>query len=573
MHIKFLPHGTNKGGSCGKAMDYLLGAKDHKGEIRPDVQALKGDPYAVAAVADALEFSRCYTSGLITWAAEDAPTDEHIESVLSDWERLSFAGLEPDRYAFAAVLHREADGGVHVHTITARVDLETGKALNIAPPGHEQHFDTLRDKWNFKEGWARPDDPVRARLLSPDFEAYAIKNSGSNQISIKNEITDHLIEAVARGVVSNAKELREYVTDVLNFEITRTGATYLSVKPDGFDRAIRLKGELFGDGWTAEKTVIREATADEKRGGARDEGRYATAQLEFDRACKHRANYNAGRYSYPKRRDSNTLDAAASTVENTQADRLQTMDKHPRDVLDSFNLHGRVVVDASTFNGHSDPMENGEIGRIEHGNSSSKRGTDHDRKGSSIVSQGGLVPENNEWSEIHRIDNEAGGVIPSAGQKSSVVQKMGSGDQINDRVRTAVTHSTGAESARESKFQERNSSFATLVADITERVRSFGRKLQQYLHESEQGLDDSQKHDRSNAKLIQGRDEPTQVYDRQRLSGECSGAFNLESQLKQLKRDCHKLDQGTRELELINEVREKEAKKDRSRSMGRGMGM
>ena len=35
------------------------------------------------------------------------------------------------------VLHREKGGRAHVHVLAARCDLETGRSLNIAPPGWE----------------------------------------------------------------------------------------------------------------------------------------------------------------------------------------------------------------------------------------------------------------------------------------------------------------------------------------------------------------------------------------------------------------------------------------------------
>ena len=38
------------------------------------------------------------------------------------------AGLEPDHYALTAVEHRERDGGVHVHVLAARCDVETAGA-------------------------------------------------------------------------------------------------------------------------------------------------------------------------------------------------------------------------------------------------------------------------------------------------------------------------------------------------------------------------------------------------------------------------------------------------------------
>ena len=43
--------------------------------------------------------------------------------------------IEPDRYSWTAVEHRERGGGLHVHVLAARCDLETGRSLNIAPSG------------------------------------------------------------------------------------------------------------------------------------------------------------------------------------------------------------------------------------------------------------------------------------------------------------------------------------------------------------------------------------------------------------------------------------------------------
>ena len=100
MHVKFIARGT---GSAGAAVDYLLGERDAAGELRDGVEVRRGDPHAVAAVADALEFEHKYTSGVIAWAPEDRPTDAQIEAVLDKFEKTAWAGLEPDRYAWTAV--------------------------------------------------------------------------------------------------------------------------------------------------------------------------------------------------------------------------------------------------------------------------------------------------------------------------------------------------------------------------------------------------------------------------------------------------------------------------------------
>ena len=51
------------------------------------MEVLRADPHQVAAVADSLEFEHKYTSGVIAWAPEDAPTDEQIGAVLDKFEK------------------------------------------------------------------------------------------------------------------------------------------------------------------------------------------------------------------------------------------------------------------------------------------------------------------------------------------------------------------------------------------------------------------------------------------------------------------------------------------------------
>ena len=64
------------------------------GQLRAGVEVLRGDPHRVAAVADALAFEHKYTSGVIAWAPDDAPTDAQIGAVLDSFERTAWAGLE-----------------------------------------------------------------------------------------------------------------------------------------------------------------------------------------------------------------------------------------------------------------------------------------------------------------------------------------------------------------------------------------------------------------------------------------------------------------------------------------------
>ena len=154
----------------------------------------------VAAMADSLEFKRKHTSVVIAWAPDDRPTDAQIEAVVDEFEKTAWAGLEPDRYCWTAVLHRERGGGVHVHVLAAQCDLETGRSLNVAPPGWQKTFDPLRDAFNHEHDWSRPDDPARARAQQPGhrayFEAANLRAGLEHEADPRELIGDYLVQRV-----------------------------------------------------------------------------------------------------------------------------------------------------------------------------------------------------------------------------------------------------------------------------------------------------------------------------------------------------------------------------------------
>jgi hypothetical protein len=140
MYIKFLKHGK---GDPAKAASYLIAELDHLNRPRPDVQILRGDPHTFTAIAESIENEWKYTSGVIAWSKDDAPTNEEISEVLDGFEKHAFAGLQPHQYHFTAVLHEEDDGSKHVHFLVPRIELDTGKALNIAFFWYIAHFNSI----------------------------------------------------------------------------------------------------------------------------------------------------------------------------------------------------------------------------------------------------------------------------------------------------------------------------------------------------------------------------------------------------------------------------------------------
>lgn len=625
MHHKFTQHGkSTRANGCAAAIDYLLGERDHKGDLRPDIQVLRGDPYSVAAVADTLDFSRTYTSGVISWAPEEVPTETEIEAVLTDWEALAFAGLAPDRYAFTAVLHREDNGGVHVHTITARVDLETGKALNIAPPGHLRDFDAFRDKWNHEKGWARPDDPLRKRVVQPDFEAY---KTPAIKPKLKTEITEHLLDIAAQGLILDAKDVRQYLTESLDCEITRSGKDYLSIKPEGATRAIRLKGEMYGEGWTAQATLEREVKADASqragRGGEVDKARADEAQREFEAACQRRAKYNRNRYLRAKSGHQLAIKAAEPSVNRTQPDAEKDASlNRERDPSHQAGLSRGIAADAEPDHRRGPEPSQGKPEAVaERGggpafnNDKSVAETlanlvgNHRRTGAGRVWDSGhdgpdLRQKNRpdqpdksgdrpsqadlerlterdhvrgaRGQEIHTSEEDK---RPFQSGRGEIQGPHGRGDRVNDGIRTAVEAPAPTEPAASDYPPSRSGNLTNAIKRLKERMGALSDKLFGAVQRTAEKFRGIQAADR---KRTTGELRDVQAADRERLSELTRGSKTAggqlapdveqsREQLAGLNDATERLNEAAKTLEKATPALVKHLEKQRSRNQGPGM--
>lgn len=320
MHIKFLAHGK---GDPHAAVTYLLSSQDHEGRTRAGVRVLRGNPALVGEVAVGMRTLHRYTSGVISWAREDDPTDIEVDEVLNDFERTAFAGLEAQQYCWCAVLHTEGDGSKHVHVLAARAELQSGKAFNIAPPSWQRTFDPLRNYWNHTKGWARPDDPLRARPMQPGrfrlaSSAFMRENEALSQeakeLGIhasdlsdvpaddpdpKRWITDCLMKKIYGGEIDHRDDLLKALEEF--GALNRVGTDYVSLRLAGRPRPLRLKGSIYGADFDA--AALRERIAQPSdvalTRGQPDLPAAEQAHRELEAAIGRRAAYNRKRYPAP----------------------------------------------------------------------------------------------------------------------------------------------------------------------------------------------------------------------------------------------------------------------------------
>lgn len=299
--IKPFPQG--KGDGFGPTR-YLMRLDYHGRKENPPV-VLRGDPDMTRALIDSINREWKFTAGVCSWGPEDTITPEQEIQVMNNFEAVAFAGMQPDQYNILWVRHSHA-GHHELHFVIPRMELSTGKAFNAFPPGWEKEFGPFRDLDNTRHGWTRPDDPERARLFVPStadlMEARLIrwgKNPTRNEKEkARDSINDYIKAKLDTGTVRDRADVVTALREA-GLEINREGKDYITVKDPDSGEKIRLKGGIYGAGWTLEN-FGRAHEGEGRTGTDRDgEGIHRTiADLKQQLAgiIDKRAAYNLGRF-------------------------------------------------------------------------------------------------------------------------------------------------------------------------------------------------------------------------------------------------------------------------------------
>lgn len=346
MHIKFLEHGK---GSPVKASAYVLDKLDHMGNVRAGVQVLRGDATTFNAICDSSPHLWKYTSGIIAWSKEDAPTDEQIKEVLNDFEQHAFAGLEQSQYHLFAVLHTDDDGSKHIHILTPRLDIQSGKSLNIAPPGHKKHFDSLRDYFNTKYQWSRPDDLLLMRttqepnhIVKLNKQAKKILLNQNIETLTKNQFCkafDNYVRALlSTQTVKNRTDLIDCISALDGIDSIKPSKNFLAIILNN-GKTHRLKGDFYHEQFEIESYTEHVRAAAESKPTANE---LAAALTDADQL---RATYRAKREAYHQQHhaftqrtaDDNSPRAASTLDFERDRESITSVDKNAHNELYGAN--------------------------------------------------------------------------------------------------------------------------------------------------------------------------------------------------------------------------------------------
>jgi len=291
MIVGFSKHGTGRGSG---PVGYMTDPKPEGRENEPPV-VLRGDPEQTKNLIDSLDFKWKYTSGVLSFAPGETITPKMEQTIIDRFEKVAFAGLEKDQFNCLWVRHSHA-GHAELHFCAPRVELTTGKSLNIKPPGDlaKSHFDDFRSEINARYGLADPTDPNRAQTVKSP--SHILKTSTED---VRRALNDIIEQRIIAGDIKNRADVINSVQE-LGFEVPRQGKNYITVESDG--NKIRMKGALYERDWHIDRAL--EATSQNReRDYSKPDAR--SAQIFAERVEKHiaaRAEYNYQRYPKPEQK-------------------------------------------------------------------------------------------------------------------------------------------------------------------------------------------------------------------------------------------------------------------------------
>jgi len=302
MLMKVFPHGQGTGDG---PTSYLL-RPDYPGRDVQPPEVLRGDPALTRELIDSLDTKWKFTAGALSWHPDDLVTPEQETRLMDDFEAVAFAGLEPDQRNILWVRHRHANHH-ELHFVIPRMELSSGKAFNPCPPGWRKHFDVLRDLYNHREGWARPDDPARARLRTPEHadlhKARLIRWGRTPQKDDRAEAKDavhaYLVMKIEEGQVASRADVLTVLKEA-DLKISRAGKDYITVKDPVSGEKLRLKGGIYAERWQLAGVPDRAHSNEGHRGPGDNRGPDPATVRRLERELAaiidRRAQYNRSRY-------------------------------------------------------------------------------------------------------------------------------------------------------------------------------------------------------------------------------------------------------------------------------------
>ncbi len=279
MLVKFW--GTNQGGGDGDgSVNYLLNERVEQGTAK----VLKGDANLTKSLLLSLTQKHKACVGCLSF--EEPNIDESLKyELMESFEHALLTESMQNRYNILWVEHTDK-GRLELNFVIPKIDLERQKAFN--PYYHKvdlKRIDTWQNVVNLKYTFTNPKDLKKQQISN-----YHNTKTPQGKAIFKNykELDNYLYNAVTQGLLNSRAEIIELL-QASNYEITRQGKDYISVKLPNQQKAKRLKGIIYDERFTEQRLIeqeLREYSQNKDTSRERDTREISTAPNTTPRATQ-----------------------------------------------------------------------------------------------------------------------------------------------------------------------------------------------------------------------------------------------------------------------------------------------
>ncbi|WP_120839900.1 relaxase/mobilization nuclease domain-containing protein [Helicobacter pylori] len=270
MLVKFW--GINQGGGDGDgSVNYLLNERVKQGTAK----VLKGDANLTKSLLLSLTQKHKACVGCLSF--EEPNIDENLKhELMESFEYVLLTESMQNRYNILWVEHTDK-GRLELNFVIPRIDLITQKAFT--PYYHSAditRIDIWKDYTNLKHNFTNPKDLEKQQISN-----YHNTKTPQGKAIFKNykELDNYFYNAVTQGLLNSRAEIIELL-QASNYEITRQGKDYISVKLPNQQKAKRLKGIIYDERFTEQRLIeqeLREYSQNKDTSRERDTREISTA--------------------------------------------------------------------------------------------------------------------------------------------------------------------------------------------------------------------------------------------------------------------------------------------------------
>ncbi|GAA7409699.1 relaxase/mobilization nuclease domain-containing protein [Helicobacter pylori] len=279
MLVKFW--GTNQGGGDGDgSVNYLLNERVEQGTAK----VLKGDANLTKSLLLSLTQKHKACVGCLSF--EESNINDGLKyELMESFENALLTQEMQRRYNILWVEHTDK-GRLELNFVIPKIDLERQKAFN--PYYHKvdlKRIDTWQNVVNLKYTFTNPKDLKKQQISN-----YHNTKTPQGKAIFKNykELDNYLYNAVTQGLLNSRAEIIELL-QASNYEITRQGKDYISVKLPNQQKAKRLKGIIYDERFTEQRLIeqeLREYSQKKDTSRKRDTREISTAPNTTPRATQ-----------------------------------------------------------------------------------------------------------------------------------------------------------------------------------------------------------------------------------------------------------------------------------------------